>query len=79
MSRNYTSSPLKLTMACNGTALLYKEVEYPAELLSLLHLSSLPSSQPNVLHPLQHTITRRTSGYCLGTLITINLVMFPPY
>jgi hypothetical protein len=49
----------------------------PAQLLSLLHLSSVPSSHPNVLPPLQPTCTRRTSGHCLGTFITVNLALFP--
>jgi hypothetical protein len=50
----------------------------PTQLLSLLHLSSLPSSQPNILPPVQPTFTRRTNGHCLGTFIAVNLALFPP-
>jgi hypothetical protein len=46
----------------------------PDQLLSPPHLSSLPSSQPNVLPP----STRRTSGHCLGTFISLNLALFRP-
>jgi hypothetical protein len=45
----------------------------PAQLLSLLQPSSLPSSQANVLPPLQPTFTKTTSGYCTGTFIAVNL------
>jgi Na+-transporting NADH:ubiquinone oxidoreductase subunit NqrB len=48
----------------------------PAQLPFLLHLSSLPSSQPNVIPRLQPTFTR-TSGHCLGTFIAVNLSLFP--
>jgi hypothetical protein len=45
----------------------------PAQLLSVLHFSSLPSLFPKVLHSLQPAFTRRTSGHCLGALISENL------
>jgi hypothetical protein len=45
----------------------------PTQLLSLLHLSSIPSSETNVLPRVQPTFTRRTSGHCLGTFIAVNL------
>jgi hypothetical protein len=47
-----------------------------AQLLSLLRLSSLPSSQPNVLPPLKYTSTR-TTGHYLGTFTAVNLTLFP--
>jgi hypothetical protein len=50
----------------------------PAQLLSFLHFSSLPSSQPNVLPHLKLTFTRRTSGHCLGTFIAVNLALALP-
>jgi hypothetical protein len=49
----------------------------PVQLFSLLHLSSLPSSQPNVLPSLQPTFTRRTNGHCLGTFIAVKLSVSP--
>jgi hypothetical protein len=49
----------------------------PAQLLYLLHLSSIPSSQPNVIPPLQPNFTRRTSGHCLGTFVALNLALPP--
>jgi hypothetical protein len=50
----------------------------PVQILSLLQLSSLLSSQPNVLPPPDPTITRRTNGHCLGTFIAVNIDLFPP-
>jgi hypothetical protein len=49
----------------------------PPQRLSLLQLSSLPSSQPNALPPLQSTLTRRTNGHCMWTFIAVNLALFP--
>jgi hypothetical protein len=50
----------------------------PAQLLSLLHFSSLASSLLNVLPPPKHTFTRRTSGHSLGTFIAVSLALLPP-
>jgi hypothetical protein len=49
----------------------------PAQLLSLIHLSPVPSSQPNFLRPVHSTFTRRTSGHCLGTFIALKLALPP--
>jgi hypothetical protein len=49
----------------------------PVQLLSLLHLSSTSSSQQNVLPQFQPTLTRRTSGHCLGNFIAVNLALPP--
>jgi hypothetical protein len=50
----------------------------PAQLLFLLHFSSLASSLLNVLPPPKHTFTRRTSGHSLGTFIAVSLALFTP-
>jgi hypothetical protein len=50
----------------------------PAQLLFLLHFSSLPPSHPKVLPPIQTIFTRRKSGHCLGTFIAVNLTLFSP-
>jgi ammonia channel protein AmtB len=50
----------------------------PAQLLSQLHLSSILSSQPNVVPPLQPTFTR-TSRHCLGTFTVVNLALTLPF
>jgi hypothetical protein len=46
----------------------------PAQFLSLLHLSYLPTLS-NGLPPLEPSFTRRTSGHFLGTLIAVNLAL----
>jgi hypothetical protein len=51
----------------------------PAQLISLLRLSPIPSSQPNVLLPLQPTFTKRTSGHCLGTFTAVYLALTLPF